>query len=62
MRISVKDAAHHLGVAQQFVRLGLQRKELPIGTAVKTSSKWTYYINKDMLEEFSREKMKGETK
>ncbi len=55
-RVSVIEAAHHLGVAQQFVRIGLQRKELPIGVAVKTSTKWTYYINRIMLEEFSGER------
>ena len=54
-RITVADAAKHLGISDQFVRLGLQRKELPIGTAVKTSSRWTYYINRIQLEEFSRE-------
>ena len=55
IRITVADAAKHLGISDQFVRLGLQRKELPIGTAVKTSSRWTYYINRIQLEEFSRE-------
>lgn len=28
-KVTVAEAAKHLGVAQQFVRLGLQRKELP---------------------------------
>lgn len=57
-RVTVSEAAKHLGVSDQFVRLGLQRKELPIGIAVKTSSRWTYYINRIQLEEFSREKFK----
>lgn len=48
-RISVKEAADIMGVSQQFVRLGMQCKELPIGTAVKMSSKWTYYISPERL-------------
>ena len=48
-RISVKEAADIMGVSQQFVRLGMQRKELPIGAAVKMSSKWTYYISPERL-------------
>lgn len=50
--ISVKDAASILGVSQQFVRVGLQREKLPIGTAVKMSSKWTYHISPKLLEEY----------
>ena len=49
-RIKVSEAAKILGVSSQFVRLGLQRGTLPIGTAVKMSSKWTYYINPHLLE------------
>lgn len=44
-RLSVKEAAEVMSVSPQFVRLGLQRGQLPFGTAVKTSSKWTYYIS-----------------
>ena len=51
-RITVSDAAKALGVSSQFVRIGLQRKTLPIGTAVKMSSRWTYYISPQKLEEF----------
>lgn len=43
--ISVKEAAEHLGKSQQFVRIGLQRNLLPFGSAVKMSSRWTYYIS-----------------
>ena len=52
-RIKVKDAAEILGVSQQFIRLGIQRGELPIGTAVKMSSKWTYHISPKLLEEYA---------
>lgn len=51
-RISVKEAAELLGVSQQFVRIGLQRGILPIGTAVKMSSRWTYHISPKLLKEY----------
>lgn len=50
--ISVKKAAEILGVSQQFVRVGLQRERLPIGTAVKMSSRWTYHISPKLLKEY----------
>lgn len=50
--ISVKKAAEILGVSQQFVRIGLQRENLPIGTAVKLSSRWTYHISPKLLQEY----------
>jgi hypothetical protein len=52
-RVSVKEAAEILGVSQQFVRIGLQQGTLPIGTAVKMSSKWTYHISPKLLEEYA---------
>ena len=36
-----------MGVSPQFIRVGLQTGRLPFGTAVKMSSRWTYYINPD---------------
>lgn len=50
--ISVKKAAEILGKSQQFVRVGLQRERLPIGTAVKMSSRWTYHISPKLLKEY----------
>lgn len=50
--ISVKEAAEILGVSQQFVRVALQRERLPIGTAVKMSSRWTYHISPKLLKEY----------
>lgn len=52
MRITVKEAAQMLGVSEQYIRLGLQQNRLPIGTAVKMSSVWTYYITREWVEEF----------
>ena len=51
--ISVKEAADILGKSQQFVRIGLQLERLPIGTAVKTSSRWTYHISPKLLKEYA---------
>lgn len=51
-RVSVKEAAEILGVSQQFIRIGMQRGLLPIGTAVKMSSRWTYHISPKLLEEY----------
>ena len=50
--ISVSEAARKLGKSAQFVRIGLQRKLLPIGVAVQMSSKWTYHISPKLLEEY----------
>ena len=44
-KLSVKEAARFMGVSEQFLRIGLQQGKFTFGTAVKTSSRWTYYIN-----------------
>lgn len=51
-RVSVKEAASLLGVSQQFVRIGMQRGQLPIGSAVKMSSKWAYHISPYLFEKY----------
>lgn len=50
--ISVKEAAEIMGKSQQFIRAGLQRGLLPFGTAIKMSSKWTYYISPKQFYEY----------
>lgn len=52
-RIKIVEAAAILHVSQQFVRVGLQQGVLPIGTAVKMSSQWTYHISAKLLEEYT---------
>jgi len=52
LNVKVADAAKILGKSEQFVRIGLQRNVLPIGTAVKMSSKWTYHISPKLLQEY----------
>ena len=43
--LKVKDVAKAMEKSEMFVRIGLQRGLLPFGTAIKTSSKYTYYIS-----------------
>lgn len=43
--IPVEKAAKLMGKSEDFIRVGLQRGILPFGSAVKLSSRWTYYIN-----------------
>lgn len=53
LNIKVSEAAKILGVSEQFVRVGLQRNALPIGTAVKMSSIWTYHISPKLLQDYA---------
>lgn len=48
-RITVKEASKIMRCSPQFIRIGLQRGILPIGYAVKMSSRWTYYITDESL-------------
>lgn len=50
--MKVEDAAKILGVSKEFVRAGLQYQRLPIGTAVKMSSRWSYHISEKLLYEY----------
>ena len=52
-KIKVKDAAALLGVTEQFIRIGLQRGQLPIGAAVKFKSRWAYHISPALLEAYT---------
>lgn len=55
-RVKIREAAELLGVSQQFIRIGMQRNQLPIGTAVKLSSRWTYYIPRERLNAYLKGK------
>ena len=52
MNLKVSEAAKLMGKSQQFVRIGLQRGILPIGYAVKMSSKWSYHISAHKVYEY----------
>lgn len=58
--VSVREAAEFLGKCQQFIRVGLQTGILPFGSAVKMSSKWTYYISRAKLYEYAGVKLSTE--
>lgn len=44
-RLSVKQVADLMGASEWFIRRGLQQGMFPWGYAVKTSSKYTYWIS-----------------
>ena len=50
--MKINDVASLLGISPQTLRLGLQRGELPFGSAIKTSSKYTYIIYEKKLKEY----------
>lgn len=51
-KITIKEVAKILGKSEQFVRIGLQKGILPIGTAVQLSSRYTYHISPKLLEKY----------
>ncbi|MCH5212241.1 MAG: helix-turn-helix transcriptional regulator [Oscillospiraceae bacterium] len=52
--LSLEVAAKLMGVGRQFIREGLKRGTLPIGTAVKfPSGKYRYYISVKKFTEFT---------
>lgn len=53
--MNVIEAAKRLNKSPDFVRVGLQLERLPFGTAVKTSSKWSYYISEEAFERYLKE-------
>ncbi len=61
MNITVKEAAKLMNRTEQFIRIGLQRGLLPIGTAVQNpGGKYSYYISPELFEKYTG--IKVETK
>lgn len=50
--IPISIVAEILGKNEQFVRLGLQRNQLNIGTAVLTSTQWSYHVSYNLLKNY----------
>lgn len=49
----VSEASKQLGMNTQTLRLGLQQRAFPFGTAIKTSeNRYTYHINPKALERY----------
>ncbi len=44
-RMSVAECATLMGIAQQTLRVGIQRGRFPFAFAVKRKSKWCYFIS-----------------
>lgn len=59
-RILPTEAAAILNVSPQFVRVAMQQGVLPIGTAVKMSTIWTYHISEKLLAEYSGKNIEQE--
>lgn len=51
-KYTITEIATALNVSPQSIRLGLQRGELPFGSAVKTSDRYTYIIYEKKLKEY----------
>ncbi|SDF77619.1 XRE family transcriptional regulator [Sporomusa acidovorans] len=51
-KLTVEEAARIMGKSDKFVRLGLQQGVLPFGSAVKVSTKWSYYISTQKFNEY----------
>ena len=51
--ITVNQAAAIMGKNPQFIRLGLQSGRVPIGSAVKTKTKWNYYISPELFRQYT---------
>ena len=61
-RILPTEAAMILNVSPQFVRIAMQQGKLPIGTAIKMSSIWTYHISEKLLQDYSGKNVEQEIK
>lgn len=59
-RITTAEAAAIINTSPQFVRVAMQQEKLPIGTAIKMSTVWTYNISEKLLAEYSGKDVKKE--
>ena len=51
-RLTVSKSAKLMNKSERFVRIGLQRNLLPFGIAIKTSSKYAYYMSSKKFSEY----------
>lgn len=59
-KILPTEAAKIINASPQFVRIAMQQGKLPIGTAIKMSSIWTYHISEKLLADYSGKDIKKE--
>ena len=57
-KILTTEAAAILNTSPQFVRVAMQQGKLPIGTAIKMSSIWTYNISGKLLRNIAEKMLK----
>lgn len=60
-KISIKKASELMGTSEQFVRIGLRNNRFPFGTAVKLSTRWTYYISPKLFYQYINKKEQSTT-
>ncbi len=54
VKLSVNQAAKLMGASPQFIRLGVQRKELPFGYAMKMNgNRYVYHISTKKFSEYT---------
>ena len=54
MNLSVKEASRLMGKSEQFIRIGLQRGLLPIGSAILGKrGRYSYYISPELFEQYT---------
>lgn len=53
MRVTVAEAAKILDASPEYIRYALRQGMLPIGSAAKMSTRWTYHISPKLLAEYS---------
>lgn len=53
MKITVVEAAKILDASPEYIRYALRQGMIPIGSAAKMSSRWTYHISPKLLAEYS---------
>ena len=53
MRVTVTEAAKILEASPEYIRDALRQGMIPIGSAAKMSSRWTYHISPKLLAEYS---------
>jgi hypothetical protein len=58
-KIPLKKAASILGISEELLRWAIRQGSLPIGTAIKRKKRFTYYINKDKLEQYIGKEVTG---
>ena len=60
--IPLKEAARIMGKDYQFVRIGIIEGFLPIGTACRISTSYTFYISPRLFWEYTGYVYRGKTK